>query len=60
GAKGMDLVVANRVGRNGIGFGSDDNEVMVIDKEGHEEKWPRMSKDEIAMRLMQLVARRFR
>jgi phosphopantothenoylcysteine decarboxylase/phosphopantothenate--cysteine ligase len=32
-SKGMDVVVANDVSKKGIGFGSDLNEVIIIDKE---------------------------
>ena len=59
--KNLDLVVANIVaapdgpGPNGA-FGSDDNEVVVIDRLGNEDRWPRLSKRQVASRLMTLVA----
>ena len=59
-AKNLDLIVANDVSEsNGAGvFGSGDNEVVVLDPGGGEERWPRMAKTEIAARLMALVAKR--
>ncbi len=56
--KNLDLIVANSVADGAEGaFGSDLNEVVVIDRWGAEERWPRMSKADVARRLMGLVAR---
>ena len=46
--KNIDLIVANNVAKAGIGFGSDENEVVIIEQSGSMKKVPRMSKDEIA------------
>jgi phosphopantothenoylcysteine decarboxylase / phosphopantothenate---cysteine ligase len=46
--KHVDLVVANDVAKAGIGFGSDDNEVTLIDSSGGMRQIPQLSKDEIA------------
>jgi phosphopantothenoylcysteine decarboxylase/phosphopantothenate--cysteine ligase len=46
--KNLDLIVANNVAKAGIGFGSDENEVVIIERSGSMKKVPRMSKDEIA------------
>ncbi len=56
--KNLDLVVANSVaeGNGDSAFGSDFNQVTLIDREGREDRWPRMSKAEVAVRLMSLVA----
>jgi phosphopantothenoylcysteine decarboxylase/phosphopantothenate--cysteine ligase len=59
--KNLDLVVANYVAAPdgpgpGEAFGSDDNEVVVIDRLGNEDRWPRLSKRQVASRLMTLVA----
>lgn len=59
-SKKLDLIVANNVAGNGFqtGFGSDTNEVIVLDREGGEQRWPCMSKVEVAARLMALIAER--
>jgi phosphopantothenoylcysteine decarboxylase/phosphopantothenate--cysteine ligase len=46
--KDLDLIVANNVAQQGIGFGSEENEVTIIDRSGATKQVPRMSKDEIA------------
>ncbi len=57
--KKLDLIVANSVGgENGGAFGADDNEVTILEASGEMERWPRMSKPEVAARLMKLVASR--
>ena len=58
--KRLDLIVANNVatGAEGGGaFGSETNEVTVIAREGRPQLWPRMSKQDVATRLMLLIAR---
>jgi phosphopantothenoylcysteine decarboxylase/phosphopantothenate--cysteine ligase len=54
--KNLDLIVANDVSREGVGFGADTNEVTLIDRSGRVEAWPRMSKALLADRLMRFVA----
>jgi phosphopantothenoylcysteine decarboxylase / phosphopantothenate---cysteine ligase len=56
--KGLDLIVANDVSPRGAGFGSETNEVVVIGADGGVDRWPRMSKAQVAARLMALVASR--
>ncbi len=46
--KNLDLIVANNVAEQGIGFGSEQNEVTIIDRSGATKQVPRLSKDEIA------------
>jgi len=46
--KNLDLIVANDVSKEGIGFGSDMNEVSIIEKSGNVRHVPMLSKDEIA------------
>ncbi|NNC74093.1 MAG: bifunctional phosphopantothenoylcysteine decarboxylase/phosphopantothenate--cysteine ligase CoaBC [Acidimicrobiia bacterium] len=53
--KGVDLLVANDIARPGSGFGSDTNEVTVIDREGSEDRWEMMSKTEVASRLLDRI-----
>lgn len=50
-----DYIAVNDVGREGIGFGADDNEVYIISREGFVEKIPRRSKSEIARRLVEVI-----
>ena len=53
-AKQLDLVVANRAGIDGEGFGSDTNRVTFIAKDDAQEL-PIMSKDAVAERLLDRV-----
>ncbi len=46
--KNLDLIVANDVAKAGIGFGSDNNEVTIIERSGKVRQVPLLSKDEIA------------
>lgn len=46
--KNLDLIVANDVSKEGIGFGSDMNEVSIIDRAGNVRHVPVLAKDEIA------------
>jgi len=55
-AKHCDLIVANDVSRSDIGFGSDDNEVVLVSGEG-EERLARASKDAIAHGILSRIAR---
>ena len=47
-SKGIDLLVANDVSRQGIGFESDDNEVLLLDRWGGAIELPRMRKLAVA------------
>jgi phosphopantothenoylcysteine decarboxylase / phosphopantothenate---cysteine ligase len=53
--KGCDLILANDVGEGTGTFGGSANTVHLITKEGIE-SWPRMSKQEVATRLIQQLA----
>jgi phosphopantothenoylcysteine decarboxylase/phosphopantothenate--cysteine ligase len=46
--KGADLIVANDVGRPGIGFDADENEVVILTREGVRESVSRRAKREVA------------
>lgn len=50
-----DYIVANDVGRKGIGFTSEDNEVYVVSKSGLRMKIPKTSKHKIAGKLIELI-----
>jgi len=46
--KNLDLIIANDVSKSDIGFGSDNNEVIMIDASGRTKHVPTMSKEEVA------------
>jgi phosphopantothenoylcysteine decarboxylase/phosphopantothenate--cysteine ligase len=50
-AKGADLVVVNDVGRHDIGFDSEANEVLLLDRHGRRDAVPRATKREVADRI---------
>jgi phosphopantothenoylcysteine decarboxylase/phosphopantothenate--cysteine ligase len=54
-AKGIDLLVANDVSRKGIGFESDDNQVVLLDRWGGEIELPMMSKIAVADAILDRV-----
>lgn len=51
----MDLIVANDVSGEGVGFGADDNEVYIVDRERHVEHI-KASKHKIAARILDMVS----
>jgi phosphopantothenoylcysteine decarboxylase/phosphopantothenate--cysteine ligase len=55
--KRLDLVVANDPMREGSGFGSQTNEVMLISRDEQVESLPLLSKREVARAILQRVAR---
>jgi phosphopantothenoylcysteine decarboxylase/phosphopantothenate--cysteine ligase len=56
--KSLDMVVANLVGRDGIGFESDDNEVALFWPGGRREL-PRASKQKLGRDIIQIIAERY-
>lgn len=57
-AKSLDLIVANDISRSDVGFAVDDNEAVLIDREGGETALPRLSKRDLADRILDQVAAR--
>ena len=53
--KHLDLVVANDVTQPEAGFGTETNQVILIYHNGVRERWPLMSKEEVAMRLLDRI-----
>lgn len=53
-SKGADMIVANDVSQNV--FGNDQDQVTLLDKDGTINRWTRMSKIEIAKKLLKIVA----
>ncbi len=55
GSKGVNLVIGNDISRPGIGFGSEENEVYLVDEAG-ERFVPRASKREVARVILDTLA----
>jgi len=53
--KNLDLIVANDVLKQGAGFGTDTNSVIMLDRAGARTELPVMTKAEIASRIMDKV-----
>lgn len=53
--KGLDLIVANDVSGSDSGFAVDTNVVTLIDRFGNEESLPKMSKKDVAARVLDRV-----
>lgn len=54
--KNLDFIVANDVSMTGAGFGTDTNIVTLIDKAGHVEALPQLSKSEVAKKVLMKAA----
>jgi phosphopantothenoylcysteine decarboxylase/phosphopantothenate--cysteine ligase len=54
--KGLDLIVANDVGREDAGFGTETNAAWLLDAAGTEEEVPVVEKRELADRILDRVA----
>ncbi|GAA5535024.1 coenzyme A biosynthesis bifunctional protein CoaBC [Deinococcus aluminii] len=55
--KNADFILLNYPTREGTAFGGDDNEVTLVRPDGTAEAWPRLSKREVARRLLDEAAR---
>jgi len=53
--KNLDLIIANDVAKDGIGFGSDNNEVTIIETTGRAKQVPILAKEEIASIILDSV-----
>jgi len=51
----MDMIVANDVSKDQVGFGTDTNEVFIIDRGGEVTHVPLSSKREVADKLLTKV-----
>lgn len=56
--KGSDLTVANDITEPGAGFAIDTNRVSIIHADGQVEEWPLLQKQEVAVRLWDLISSR--
>ncbi|MEX2160806.1 MAG: bifunctional phosphopantothenoylcysteine decarboxylase/phosphopantothenate--cysteine ligase CoaBC [Anaerolineales bacterium] len=52
-AKNLDLIVANDITAENAGFEVDTNRIVLLDKTGHQEELPLMSKDEVARLILE-------
>ncbi len=52
--KGLDMIVVNDVSRRDIGFGSEENEVVIISRDG-EHRIPKSDKIHIAFGILKLL-----
>ncbi|HZD36913.1 MAG TPA: bifunctional phosphopantothenoylcysteine decarboxylase/phosphopantothenate--cysteine ligase CoaBC [Nitrososphaeraceae archaeon] len=57
---GADLIVANDVGKKNTGFGSDNNEVYIIDPQKKAVHLPIQSKDKVASKILDLIEVKYR
>jgi len=55
-----DLIVVNDVGKEGVGFGTDTNEVFIIDKDKQIIHVPLASKREVARRILDVAIKRMK
>ena len=53
--KNLDLIAANNVSGDNTGFGSDNNEVVLIDREGNVNELGLLSKYEIGQHILNAV-----
>lgn len=53
--KGCDYLVANDISRKDIGFGSDDNEVVILDKNGGMKRLEKSTKTVIARKILEYI-----
>ena len=56
---GADLIAVNDVSRTGAGFGTDTNEMYLIDRDGREEHVPLASKLQVARTIITAIAERY-
>jgi phosphopantothenoylcysteine decarboxylase/phosphopantothenate--cysteine ligase len=56
-SKNCDMIVGNRVDVEGVGFGSDQNEIMMVLRTGEAIGLPRASKRELADRILDQILR---
>ncbi|MBP6595568.1 MAG: hypothetical protein KA255_21255, partial [Candidatus Obscuribacter sp.] len=57
--KNLDMIVGNDISVPDIGFGSDDNAVVIMSADGTRENLPRMPKRAIAEHICDLLSERF-
>ena len=58
--KGLHAIVANDISRKDIAFGSDYNEGVMLFADGYRNQLPRMTKSQMADRILDLVLPRLK
>ncbi|WNB93974.1 bifunctional phosphopantothenoylcysteine decarboxylase/phosphopantothenate--cysteine ligase CoaBC [Bacillus sp. NEB1478] len=53
--KNLDMVIGNNVSKEGSGFGSDTNEIMMLKKDGSKRSLPILSKEKVAKEILEQV-----
>lgn len=56
-SKGADMIVANQVSGNNGAFGNDEDQVTILRPNRQPDKWQRMTKETVAQRLIDLLAK---
>ena len=56
--KHADLIVANSVAVSNSAFGSDQDQVTILEVDQEPVKWPEMTKQNVARKLIQLIAQK--
>lgn len=56
--KNLDYIVANDITSADTGFGSEDNKVIIISKDGEEIYLDKMSKKEVASKIFETILRK--
>ena len=59
-AKNLDMIVANDVSQEGVGFRSDENKVSILHDDGRIEDLPQMPKQKLAHEILVRVVERWR
>ena len=59
-AKDLDMIVANDITAEDAGFASDDNRVIILDREGRVDHLPLMSKYDVGVKILDRVVPLFR
>jgi phosphopantothenoylcysteine decarboxylase/phosphopantothenate--cysteine ligase len=57
-SKNLDWIIANDITKPGAGFGTNTNQVSIIDRNGEIEELPMMDKDEVAYAILDRIAHR--
>jgi phosphopantothenoylcysteine decarboxylase/phosphopantothenate--cysteine ligase len=55
--KGLDLIAVNDVSADDAGFAVDTNRILLLKSSGETERWPLLTKDAVAERLIETAAR---
>lgn len=57
-SKGADMIIANKVGGPASAFGNDNDQVTILTANAVPDEWPQMDKQQVAQRLMKLLAQK--